>query len=616
MRMGKHTQDVHKPELDVLVRVQQDRCHDVIVEQPRGHSIGFAVDGGKHPRKGHATPSTNPSQIIQFPNFNFPAQDLRLDLSRMQQLDLASEFGQPSLEFGALDLAPEFGWPSLSFSSNDVPVLDFENAVNASLLPPPDAIVATTTTDCASFDPLVFERCFVSAYCEVYQFEYEGIEDLVYGNTFGRRARVPFFRIFSDAPTQPSAQPPAATIGKVFDLMCADENPTQHERQIGTELLGCLYEVSDATDSDLFCGDLVLFRGRLHDWTTQKMSLRKYRQLDRMDVKGVPCKKRFLNKGFVNYRRGIPCRNSKIAIHQTLLWELLSTTLRITPTPLLTRLVSHLMQAFNRLTQLVDGDIVLDAIKQRLPQREIPRVVMSRQKLNKMSSTLDAWPSIRVFCGTKSEALDFLHNSVLFSICRPVARSADADVRVEKRSLSNFGGKFRFVYDTAQEKKKPGAGSVALVRVNTNKQQRENGRRGSLAAEQLVRYYKQRHNMRLLWLHELSRLILLQPLLGQADAVHVLIVMPIRNEVKYVRSLLPYHSAILTHRPVLWTGKSRKKGSHASLPGIEFGGTNDTHMLLRVGGQEHWFLKHLYVLETNSFKFKPMRLDGSKVFYV
>ena len=281
------------------------------------------------------------------------------------------------------------------------------------------------------------------------------------------------------------------------------------------------------------------------------------------------------------------------------------------PTSLIFRLVSSLLQAFNRLNQLVDGDIVLDAITEK--GIEVPHV-----DLDRVSAALVGWPRMRVFCDIKPDRkiVNFLHNSALFSICRPVADRSEADVFVRETEAKGHGGRLRFVYDLEAEHEKRGAGSVALVRVNHTKQQRDNGRRDCVATKPLLRYLQDHHDMRLLWLHELCRLIALQPLLSQASAVHVLIIMPIRNEVKCARSLLPYHSVILTHRPVLWTGKSRKKGSTSGLPGIVHVASDSEHIWLRLSGQTLKFLRHLYVIESNSFRFKRIRVDGSKVYYV
>lgn len=487
--------------------------------------------------------------------------------------------------------APSFGWQMLPCSTALEPL-----ALEEITLPPAIAYVPEEPSP-------DFHRRFVSVYCELYQFPFQGIEDLIFENTFGRRDRVPFFRVFSDR---------HCSLREVLLHLFSEESPTPAEVTAGLRILRSLYNVCDDTDSDLFCGDLVLFNGELYDWNTQKMSLRKYRQLE--EGHSLCPKKRVLNKTFPNLLHGIPCRNQKASCQKSHLWGLIESRLEMQPTVLIYRLVSSLLQTFNRLNQLVDGDIILDAVSRAVSEKglEAPRVEVAD-----IAPVLTDWPRMRVFSEVKHDpkTIAFLHNSALFSICRPVPNRSEADVFVQESKVKSFGGRYRFVYDPEAEQQKRGGGSVALVRVNHTKQQRENGRRGCVATDHLRAYIEENHDMRLLWLHELCRLISLQPLLSQAS-VYVLIIMPIRNEVKCARSLLPYHSVILTHRPVLWTGKSRKKGSTCGLPGIEHVASDQEHIWLRLSGQTLKFLRHLYVIESNSFRFKRMRVDGSKVYYV
>ena len=56
--------------------------------------------------------------------------------------------------------------------------------------------------------------------------------------------------------------------------------------------------------------------------------------------------------------------------------------------------------------------------------------------------------------------------------------------------------------------------------------------------------------------------------------------------------------------------------AEGGLPGIVHVASDSEHIWLRLSGQTLKFLRHLYVIESNSFRFKRIRVDGSKVYYV
>ena len=430
---------------------------------------------------------------------------------------------------------------------------------------------------------------FVDVYCALYQFEWAGIAQVVHHKTFGCRAQTPFFRMFAA---------PGPTDKQVLSLVLADmhtgESPLQPlDVAQCTWVLRALYHIHRDHNADLYCGDLVLHQGALYDWSTQRLTLERIRR------NSHPPKKRFFNKYCVDIRHGIQRLNVRLPVHKTLLWQLLQDRLRLSPLPGTLRLMSHLLRQFNRLVNLLDGDLLVDATVHRFGEHGAPDP--NAQDLTEAARQVLQWPRLRVFVQDGDKG--WLEDSVAFSIMDEVASPEEAGVCIRRHVKGHrleLNGK-----------------STALVPVDRSTiRQRENGRRGSLVSGPGAACL---HNMtvREAYLYEVHRWVLLQPFLApRVGDQHVLVVMPVRCEIKYPRPVLPYNSVVLTHRPIVWTGRGWKNGHESLLPGIRWEGPADTgYMHLQVSGQRLRFLNYVYLMESNSFVFRPLRRVGSGVCY-
>ena len=432
-----------------------------------------------------------------------------------------------------------------------------------------------------------FARGFVHAYCALYQFEHDGIEAIVHARTFGRRGEVPFFRLFA---TEAVCDP----VRRAFERIFAGEPPCDGDDEAQClGVLAALYETRDETAGDLFCGDLVLHQGRLYDWNTGRLTLAVFGRGRRP----LTPKQRFLNKYCVDMRHGIPSQNVRQPLEQTLLWELVGPRLGLRPLPGTVRLLGHLLRSFNRLLNLLDGDIVLDAANHRFgaqgpPPLPDPARVAAR--------VLD-WPRLRVHVPGRTPADDaVLNDSAVLSLMQEVTDARRADLVVQRE-----GNQLCLVQDADD---RPTAVVPQQRRLD---RQRENGRRGCLA-DPALRCVLGALTARQAYLYELYRWVVLHP----APTANLLVVMPYRNEVKYPRSILPYNAAVLSHRPVMWTGRGRRNGRPSPLPGLRHEGpAGPGYVNLRIHGRVHRFLDHLFVLESNSCVFRPIRPVGGCVCY-
>lgn len=492
--------------------------------------------------------------------------------------------------------APEHGWQTLDCST-PLPDLDFEKAVDALSLPLPSPTLCLFST----FD-------FVNTYCKLHQHPTRhNLPHIIHNCSFGRRQQVPFFRLFDDRMTE------GDTFEKATNCFCSGEILEPGDWETICAILKSLYQVRFDNDADLFCGDWVLLKSEMYDWSTQKMSLRKFKQLENT---GLQSKQRKLNKRFADLRHGIACSNPKLTFEDTLLWQLARTDLGITPTSMVLRFLYTMFQSFNRLLQMLDGDILMDTAMQALCDGSVSPLLLQQATLEFIQPSLDALPRLQLYVQPGADET-YLRNSALIAICQRVGSRHKANVLVEVADLSEHAQKHRFVYDIAAENSILGTGSVALAQV-TDKKQRENGRRTCVAREPLRSQMHEQPHIGDLFRNEIARCIILQNVLGKTHNVHVLIVMPIRNEIKYARPILPYNSILLTHTPVLWTGKSRKPPGNECLPGIAFEriDQNQDYVWLSLANKRIRFFKHLYVIESNSFRFKPIRNDAGAVYYV
>ena len=426
-------------------------------------------------------------------------------------------------------------------------------------------------------------RRFVRVYCALHQCALPGIEHIVYNHTFARRQSTPFFRVFA-----PSGPADPTVLLQVLARMHAGDRPAPADAAQCTRILEGLYEIRRDTDADLYCGDLVLHRGCLYDWSTRRLTLERIRRSP------MQPKKRFLKKYCADLRHGVPSMNVRQPLSKTLLFRLVQEVLGLQPLPGTVRMLSHLLRAFNRLVNLLDGDLVLDAAAHRFGEDGHPDP--DAQDLHSARREVLQWPRLRVFvCPGAS-----LDDSVALSIMERVPTPEQAAVHVRVQNSAH--------------RLADGNSSTAIVPVRRSARQRENGRRESLAPALVCRSWENM-SARQAYLYEVYRWVVLQPLVVQAPCRHVLVVMPFRNEIKYPRSVLPYNAVVLTHRPIMWTGRGCTNGQESLLPGILHGGVADSgYIWLWVSGQRLCFMDHLY-LSTNSYAFHPIRRVGAGACY-